>query len=37
MARLTSNPNDPDLGWGVDKEPSEQNKAYLVLSEERKG
>lgn len=36
MARLTSNPNDPDLGWGVDKEPSEQNKAYLVLSEEER-
>ena len=31
------NPNNPDIGRGVDSEPAEQNKKYLVLSEsERK-
>jgi hypothetical protein len=34
MAELTSNPNDPRLGRGVDKEKTEQHEAYLVLPEE---
>lgn len=29
----TSDPNDPQLGHGVDAEPTEQNEAYLVLSD----
>lgn len=31
---LTTNPNDPELGHGVDKEKVPQNKKYLVLSDE---
>jgi len=31
---LTTDRNNPDLKYGVDDEPVEQNKAYLVLSEE---
>jgi hypothetical protein len=31
---LTTDRNNPDLKYGVDKYPVEQNKAYLVLSEE---
>lgn len=33
---LTTDPNDPDLTRGVDKEPIEQAKKYLVLSEEER-
>lgn len=36
MARLTTDPNDPDLGRGVDDQPTEQSAAYLVLSEEER-
>lgn len=36
MSRLTTDPNDPDLGRGADTEPGGQNKAYLVLSEEER-
>lgn len=31
---LTTNENDPDLGWGVNKVITPQNKKYLVLSKE---
>lgn len=31
---LTTDRNNPDLKYGVDDKPVEQNKAYLVLSEE---
>lgn len=31
---ITTNPNDPDLGYGIDKEPREQQKKYLVLTDE---
>ena len=31
---LTTNPNDPELGKGVDAKPIEQHKKYLVLSPE---
>ncbi len=31
---LTTNRNDPNLGYGVDDKPIPQNKVYLVLSEE---
>lgn len=34
MSRLTTNPNDPELGHGGDTEPGGMNKAYLVLNEE---
>jgi hypothetical protein len=34
MSVLTTNPMHPDLGRGINDEPVEQNKAYLVLSEE---
>lgn len=33
---LTTNPNDPELGRGVDKEPVPQHTKYLVLSEEER-
>lgn len=33
MARLTTDPTDPDLGHGGDTTPGPQNKAYLVLSD----
>lgn len=33
---LTSDPNDPRLGHGVDDEPRGMNEAYLVLSEEER-
>lgn len=33
---LTTNPEDPDLGHGVDSEPVEQNKKYLVLPEDER-
>jgi hypothetical protein len=31
---LTTDKNNPDLGYGVDNTPVEQNKTYLILSEE---
>jgi len=31
---LTTDINNPDLKYGIDDKPVEQNKAYLVLSEE---
>lgn len=33
---LTTDPNDPRLGHGVDNEPVPQNEVYLVLSEEER-
>ena len=36
MARLTTDRNDPDLGRGINDKPVEQNKAYLILSEEER-
>ncbi len=32
--RLTTDPDDPRLGHGVDAEPTGQNEVYLVLSDE---
>lgn len=31
---LTTDPNNPDLGYRIDTKPVDQNKAYLVLSDE---
>lgn len=36
MARITDDPNDPDLTHGADTEPVSQADAYLVLSEEER-
>src|SRR4051812_40960171 len=36
MADLTSDPNDPRLGRGVDEEPVKQHAAYLILSAEER-
>jgi hypothetical protein len=36
MSRHTTDPNDPDLGHGVDTEQTDQNDAYLVLSDEER-
>lgn len=36
MADLTSDRNDPRLTYGVDKEPTKQAEAYLILSEEER-
>jgi hypothetical protein len=33
---LTTDPNDPRLGHGVDKDPRPQSEAYLVLSAEER-
>lgn len=33
---ITTDPNDPRLGWGSDKEPVGQNEVYLVLSDEER-
>ena len=33
---LTTDRSDPRLGWGLDFEPVEQRKAYLVLSDEER-
>jgi hypothetical protein len=30
---LTTNPSDPNLGYGADTKPVPQNSVYLVLSE----
>jgi hypothetical protein len=32
----TTDPNDPELGHGIDNEPVEQHKKYLVLSMEER-
>lgn len=32
MSELTTDPNDPRLGHGVDDKPGPQNEVYLVLS-----
>lgn len=34
MMSLTTDRNDPDLGYGVDSVEVPQNKKYLVLSKE---
>lgn len=34
---LTTNPDDPELGRGVNSEPVPQNRKYLVLSEAERG
>lgn len=36
MTDLVTDPNDPRLGHGVDKEKTEQHKAYLILSDEER-
>ena len=36
MARLTSDPNDPELTHGSDEEPVPQAPVYLVLSEQER-
>jgi hypothetical protein len=33
---VTDDPTDPRLGRGTDKEPTDQNEVYLVLSEEER-
>jgi hypothetical protein len=33
---LTTDPNDPELGHGIDNEPVRQNSKYLVLSKEER-
>jgi hypothetical protein len=33
MARMTTDPTDPELGHGTDDTPGPQNPVYLVLSE----
>jgi hypothetical protein len=33
---LTSDPKDPRLGRGVDREPQDQHDVYLVLSDEER-
>ena len=35
-SKITTDPNDPRLGHGIDDEPRSQNQAYLVLSEKEK-
>lgn len=36
MTELTTNPDDPRLGHGIDNEPRPQQEVYLVLSEEER-
>jgi hypothetical protein len=36
MADLVTDPNDPRLGHGVDKEKTPQHNAYLILSNEER-
>jgi hypothetical protein len=36
MATLTTDRNDPKLGYGSDETPVPQNEVYLVLSEEER-
>lgn len=33
---LTTDPNHPDLGRGIDKEQTDQHSTYLVLSDEER-
>jgi hypothetical protein len=33
---LTTNPNDPRLGRGIDDDPTPQHDVYLVLSEDER-
>lgn len=33
---ITTDPNDPRLGWGSDTEPAPQKEVYLVLSEDER-
>lgn len=33
---ITTDPNDPELGYGADSSTVPQNKKYLVLSEEER-
>jgi hypothetical protein len=33
---ITTDPNDPRLGYGSDNEPGPQNEVYLVLSDEER-
>ncbi len=33
---VTTNPDDPRLGHGVDEHPTQQNEVYLVLSDEER-
>lgn len=33
---ITTDKNDPDLGYGADDKPVDQNKKYLVLSDEER-
>jgi len=33
---LTTDPKDPDLGYGADEKPVPQQKKYLVLSEQER-
>lgn len=33
---LTTDPNHPELGHGIDHEPIDQHKVYLILSEEER-
>lgn len=33
---LTSDPQDPRLGHGVDREPQDQHSVYLILSDEER-
>ena len=36
MPKITTDRDDPDLCWEINKEPGPQNKAYLVLSKEER-
>jgi hypothetical protein len=36
MTHLTTDPNDPRLGYGADDKPVPQQEVYLVLSEEER-
>ena len=36
MSEITTDPNDPRLGHGVDNKPVPQSEVYLVLSEEER-
>lgn len=33
---VTSDPSDKNLRWGVDNQPTQMNKAYIVLSKEER-
>ena len=36
MSELTTDPNDPRLGHGVDSKPVPQQEVYLILSEDER-